>query len=163
MKGSKGSTFDVLLIVLVVFVMGVMMMVGNTVLTQVVAATNETGALNHTIVQSGINAVRGYDAMMPFIIVGLVIVSIVLAFQIPTHPVFIVPAMFSMIIIIVIAAQFSNIYDRIADTSALAAEAEQQPITLATMENLPMVALILGIVIMLAMFLATRRGVEVSG
>lgn len=156
----KGSVFDVLIIILVIFSVAIIGIVGNVVLTRVESVTNTSGALNNqslSILQKGIRAERTFDDILPFILIGLIASSAVLAFLIPSHPVLIVPAIFSLVIIVMISGQLANAYNTIVTNEILVAEANQWDIANLMMRNLPLIATISGIIIMIAMFALSRR------
>jgi len=162
MMGNKGSTFDILVIGIILLVVSIIAFVGSTVLVQVHDAVNETQTLNTTYLDKGIDALRGFDAMMPFIMVGLLAAVLLFAFFIPTHPVLIIPAIFASILIIILFAQFSNVWTDIATTSALVDEANRFSNTATIMNNLPLIGSIMIAVLLVVMFMAGRRQ-EVAG
>ena len=140
--------------------------IGNTILVEVRDSVNESGVLVNQSVDTlnkGIDAMRLYDTMMPFILIGLAISAVVLAFLTPTHPVLLVPVIFVSAIFMIVFAQFSNIYTQIVSTPVLLPEANQFVVTAQIMNNLPTVGLILIIIISLGMFVLSRRGREFGG
>jgi hypothetical protein len=153
----KGSILDVLYILVIVFVLAIIVMVGNTFLVDVYENVNETEAINSSHVQSGIEAVRSFDVVMPFVLIGLLASVAVMAFLIPTHPVLIIPVLFAIILIVVVAAQFTNMYDTIATNDQLIDEANQMTMTTHIMNNLPLIATVCGAVVIIAMFMISRR------
>lgn len=173
----KGSTSDVLLIMLTVFTVALIAIVGGVVLQDVVdstvnqtitittsdGSTDEVQIVNLTHIQKGQDAMRLYDAMMPFILGGLLITAVVLAFMIPTHPVFIVPAIFSLLLIVIISAQLTNAYNEIATNPTLIDEANNFSNTALIMSNLPLIAVIMGVIIMVAMFISATRPTGFAG
>jgi len=159
----KGSVLDVLLILIVVLTLGVFIIVGEKVLDEVHTVANETGLINITIIEQGQDAMLVFDAMMPLIMVGLLIAAAVMAFMIPSHPVLIIPSILVVLIVVVIAAQLANVYNAITTTPELSTQAAQMTFTNQIMSYLPTVALIMGIVIIVAMFIASKRPMEVAG
>lgn len=156
-KGSKGSVFDLLLIMLVVFVLGILVVIGDTFLQTVYDATNETQAVNTTYIQKGQSALMVFDNIMPVIIAGLLATTIILAFMIPSHPVLVIPALFTLVIMIILSAQFANVYTTIIQTPELATSGNKMTSTALIMQNLPTLVLFMGIAIMIAMFVIFRR------
>lgn len=158
------SVYDVMIIILAVFTVAVIGIVGNTILVQIENSTNSSGTFTNQSLQhlqQGIDAVRVFDTIMPFILVGLLIGAITLAFFIPTHPILIIPAIFMMTIIVFVAAQISNAYDLIVRNPTLVSEANNWSASANIMGNLPLVAVVLSITIMIAMF-ASRRNQGVA-
>jgi len=163
---QKGSILDIFFISIVIFIFAIVVIVGHVVLTEFKAAVPETTAFNLTdggnistkgVLESGQGALLAADAVMPFIIVALVILAIIFAFLIPSHPIFAVITIFTLVIIIVIVPQISNMFNKIATSERIVASADQFTITVAVFNNLPLIITLIGAVLIIAMFVIARR------
>jgi hypothetical protein len=174
----KGSMFDVIAIIMVLFALPVIIILSDTVLETIsdnVHGTNnltvttkdgittEFPIVNTTHLEKGQKAIIGYDALMPFILIGLIAISVVLAFLIPTHPVMFVPSMFALMLMVIISAQLTNAYGIIANQPALQESANKMVITASLVNNYPLIATVVGAIIMIAMFISFKRPQEAAG
>ena len=165
----KGSIFDAFFITIIVFVLAIIVIIGHTVLSQTITAVNAAPnvtagiqVMNVTILQQGQDALEVYDIMMPFIMIMLLIISIALAILNPTHPIFIIFAILTTSMFLLIVPQISNVYDQIIANDQLTASANEFTITATIMDNLPLIFLILAVIITIALFIAFRSRSEVA-
>jgi Flp pilus assembly protein TadB len=174
---KKGSVFDAFIITLVLFAFCIIILIGGTVLQSIkdntvnrtFTITNAAGesetieVVNQSLLEKGQTAFNRFDSMLPFILIGLIACAVVLAFQIPTHPVMIVPSIFVALISVIVAAQLTNAWAKIASQSQLANQANNMPMSVQIMNNLPLIGLLAAIVIMVAMFVVIKNRPGVGG
>lgn len=174
----KGSTFDTLIIAIVIFTIPVIVMMEDTVLTTITNEANrapnmtittldgvstQVQIINTTHLRAGQQAILTYDQLMPFIFIGLICIAAVLAFMTPSHPILFVPSLFTLVLIVIVAAQLTNAYGIIANTPELQASANKLTISANMINNLPLLVTIAGAIIMIAMAVTYRRGQEIAG
>jgi hypothetical protein len=90
--------------------------------------------------------------------VGFGIATILLAFQIDTHPAFFFISLLLMIVSLVVSPIFSNIFGTIAKNPTFSAAAESFPLMREIMQNLPMFILVIGSMVSIVMFAKIRSG-----
>jgi len=170
--GNKGSILDIFFIAFLVLVVGIVLVVSMTVLNKVSDATENSTIklgngstiplLNQSMLDRGKEALQTFDNMMPFLLVGLVLITVIFAFLIPTHPIFIIFSIIMIMIFLILIPQFSNIYGQIVTTDTLSDAGNQLTYTNEIMRNLPLIILIFSIILIIVVFIASRRG-EIAG
>lgn len=150
---KKGSAFDVIYILVVVFIFIVITLIAFKVYNE----WSEGGATKINNPTSNIatakvgTAITSLDMVFGFLIGMLIILVIISAFTIDTHPAFFVVTLILLIIAIILAVAFSNIYETISQEK-LPTEAASFPIANYLMGNLPMIALIAIIIVAIVLY-----------
>lgn len=94
----------------------------------------------------------GLDNIIIFALVGFAVATMIMAFQINTHPAFFFISLFILVIILVIAANISNSYNTISGEQLLQESAQYLPKTAYVMNHLPIFILGFAIILMIVMF-----------
>lgn len=92
------------------------------------------------------------DRVMLFLVVGLAIVTIIMAALVRVHPIFLVLFLIGLIFIIYFSAIFSNVYDDMALDTNLATQANNLPFISFIMRALPFIVGIFGFLLMIIMY-----------
>lgn len=96
------------------------------------------------------------DAVFLVCTFGFGLTTILLAFQIDTHPAFFFISLLITIISLILSPIFSNVFGTIAKTSAFNTAAESMPFMRLIMQNLPMFILVIGSMVTIVLFAKTR-------
>lgn len=159
---KKGSVLDVMIVVILSIAAALSIMVSYLVLTEILVAFQSTPTSNvtevTTIMETGIEAIAAMDGIFTFMIVGLIVVSLVFAYYAPTHPLMLLPAIFIWGFIIFVSAQYSNLFWSLQQTTQLASVTTEFPLMAAICLNFPLVALVHGIMILIATYTGRGRG-----
>jgi hypothetical protein len=150
---------DSIPIMIAIFIFAVTAILVYLLLSQVnvIAIETNSSVINQSIIEHGMGAFTVFDTMMPFLFIGLVIASIILAFLIPTHPIFLVISIIFWVITAIVAAQFSNVFEQFANQSAIISSADKFPQTVSIFQNLPLIISVVGAVMLIAMFAVWRK------
>lgn len=119
---------------------------------------NYTGTNSTTMLNKVTNTVKMFDVLFPFIIVGLVIMLMVSAMFIQSHPVFFVVAIIILGVTVLLGVVFSNTYQQITEDSNFGTAADDFPVTNVFMKYLPVIMGI--IVIITAVVIFVKSGVN---
>ena len=112
-----------------------------------------TPEINATLTQLDTRFPSMMDGVFAFVFVGLWIVTIVSSFMIDSHPIYFIVALLLLIGVMVFGVYASNAYQTIiADDAQLDAVSQQFPITDFILSNLFLVAIVVGISIMIALY-----------
>lgn len=115
-------------------------------------------SFNVTSLNAKVNTgISVFNVMFPFLILGLFLMVIVSAFYINSHPVFFFISLVVLIVMIVLAVVFSNIYQQIIETPELSAVGEEFKITQLFLKNLPLIASLIFIVTVIVLFGLNRN------
>ena len=99
-----------------------------------------------------------FDVMFPFLILGLIIMSLVFAFLSNGNPVFIFLSIFILIIAILLGVVFSNIYQQIISTSEISEASGHFSIITIFMQNFPLIITIISVITIIALVALGRKG-----
>lgn len=146
----KGSMSDLVTVAVTVFVFGISLLMAMKMHDGLVSNSQvfaDSQAMDAVATSLGI---LDYGAV--FLAVGLFVVSIVLATQIATNPVFFPISLLSLAISVFVSAQLANVYLVIADTNAFQAVANALPFTTKLLGNFPLVIGVGGFMIILALY-----------
>jgi len=159
MRKGVGDSIPIMIAIFIFAVTAIIVYLMLGKVNDVAIATNSS-VINQTIIENGMNSFRVFDTMMPFLFIGLVIASIILLFLIPTHPIFLVVSILFWVITVIVAAQFSNVFEQFSNQSAIISSADKFPQTVYIFQNMPLIIAIIGAVMLIAMFAVWRRGGE---
>lgn len=104
------------------------------------------------IIGYGRSTILSLDYLFVLFIAGLLIANIVAVIQIKTHPVFFFVSLFALIVVIILAAQFSNIFESIVDTGGLSDFTTDFPIITWFMDQYPITLFLMGIIILIVLY-----------
>lgn len=98
------------------------------------------------------------DGIMVIGVIGLSLAALILAFFIPSHPIFFgISYVVAVIVLIVISPVYSNAYALAAQLGPIAAAGQSLPYTAQIMGNLPIIAIVVSALIALVSY-AKRPG-----
>jgi len=168
MVDRKGAVImDLLFILMVLFSFAVVTVVAIMVWDEFDAAASKK--LNSTSVYDTVGSkigstLTGLDYLFAFIIVAFIIASIISVFMIHTHPIFFWISWIGLIIIIMLAAIFSNVFEELTGAvpdepaNALTPAATQLTVIPEVMSNLPLIMLIIAVIVLIALYSKTKSG-----
>jgi len=104
------------------------------------------------------NAFGVLDYVFMITAFGFGIATILLAFQIDTHPAFFFISLFITIISLILSPIFSNVFGIIAKNPTFSAAAESFPFIRQVMQNLPIFILVIGSMVSIVLFAKIRSG-----
>lgn len=148
------SLRDVATAIVFIFVAGVSILMVHTVLTAVQA----TNTLPEVAIGGTIAAIETLDSTVVFVFVGLMIFSLILAFQVNSHPIFLGLSIIAILLFLVIVPAFSNAYLAIASSSAFSNSANEFSMIFLVIQNLPTISLIWAFVLMIVLYGKLRGG-----
>ena len=147
----KGNVFDIIYIMIVLFLIAVVTLVGIKVYDAWDESNTITSDTGNIIMQKADMTLTTLDGVFAFIIVMLFILVLISAFLINTHPVFFIVTLIMLIIALIIGAAFSNIFETLTGDS-LSGEAERLPIISELMGNLPFIVLVIIVAVAVVLY-----------
>lgn len=164
-KNKKGNV-DLIQIVVGGFIAAVIIFIAFMIWTNYSTAVEDMPGFD-TPTHDEINkytdiTLAAYDYIFIFIIVALTVLTIVLSFQIDTHPAFFFGSFLLLIVAIVLAVIFSNAFGEIAGAAAFnetTNTSASYPIISNFMANFPFYLLIIGIFVIIILY-AKNKGSE---
>lgn len=155
----KGSMLDILIIGITLLAFSITILVAYVVMVnvQTTMGPQMMGAEAANALSQGVAAVQMFDYSFTIIFVGLGLASVIFAFLVPSHPIFIALSVLMLLIDMIVLPQFSNMYESVRGNGTLAASASTFPIMTSIMQNLPLVLAALGSLVMIVMYTRWRQ------
>jgi hypothetical protein len=127
-------------IVVLIFGVALSAVIGLTIWYKFQEKTASMAIFNNTAIQNITNKVNtGYtavDNMFPLLFLGGNLAAIFLSFMVRAHPIFLVFSIVVILLMLVLAAVFSNAYYQIGSADAMVNYSAQFPMTNTVMNNL---------------------------
>lgn len=154
----KGATiFDIIFIGATLMIVAIMFIFAGYMNSQFLDAANENDKLNATYIEKVNETFDLMDAGLAVLMVCLGISTFILAFFIRTHPVLFVASLIIFLILVPITMLFTNVFDAIITQAPLATEADDWPITVHIMRNLPLILAVIGAGSLVALYAVKGR------
>jgi len=155
-----GNILDLFYIVLTVVVLAIVFMASWYIMSQVQpdldAHLNNDVASNASA--NALQAIASFDYLLIFIIVGLLIATIISAFFIDTHPVFFVMSLLLFIMFMIVVPVLSNVFDGFATNSQMITAADEFDVTTSFVGELPKYFVVMGGLVLIALYAKYRTG-----
>ncbi len=150
-NNKKGSIVDVIHVMVILLVFAMMLLIGFKVMDEINTKFQESDALDAMGKEASQRLTGMYPGVMDnsflFLMIGLFLVTIILAFLVAFHPVFFIFYFIFLTIVIFIAGIASNIYQEAAANAELASIAAQLTYTSHILEFLPIILGIFGFIV----------------
>jgi hypothetical protein len=160
----KGSILDLLIIVLFIFVFAVVSIFALHFLSGAQESLNAVlDTRGQAEISTGISIIQNFDYAIVFLFFGSFIATIIGAYIVDTHPVFFIITLLLLVFIIVIVAQVGNFYAEFVETAALSSAAASFPLTTYIFQNIPLISVIFGFIIILVLYAKIKGGGIESG
>lgn len=162
-RNKKGSFQDLVYIAAGLMAIAVTLLIAFTIATAF--NTNIQADANMPAEsKTASNTLTGYfagvgDNVFLFITIGLSLAALALAALVRVHPVFLVFFIIALIILIYITGIFTNVYEEMAASPQMVAQANQLLFTSFIMARLPFIVGVMGILLMLIMYKVWRTDV----
>lgn len=156
----KGSMLDIIVISIIIFASIVVALVAGYITDKFDSALRGISDGSDQILDISHNNVGMWNYLIPLGYVGMLIAFIVMAFQIRSHPIFLIGGIIMLIVAVVLAAQFSNIYDTIGGNSTDIGgySASRFPLAALIINNLPLLTGIAGVIGLIIMYGKSGEG-----
>jgi hypothetical protein len=151
---KKASVLDLPLLIVGLVLIIFVTMVSDKVLEEY--NTNVNGSLSASSLlpmEKGMEAIRGFDYLFTFYVVGVLITLVISALMINTHPVFAIPMLIiCTILLTVLVAPLANVYGNFTDTDELRTTATHYPVMDLFMNKFTIIFLVMMSVFMIVLF-----------
>ena len=164
-KSKKGSSFiDIFFVAIMLIILAVTVVTGYFIFNQFndnVQASDDFSAQAKTVSAANAgNFLAVFDKFFLFGIIGLTIGLIVGATLLNTHPAFFLGAVILLGFLVFFAAVMSNTYEDFANDPTISTYADDFVILPWVFENLPKIFVVVGILMLVALFAKLRGGAE---
>jgi len=123
------------------------------------AIPSEETSFNVTTMSGNVETgVTMFNLMFPLLIVGLIVMSLIMAYLSKSHPVFLFFSILLLVIAILLGVVFSNVFQQITETSDFASSAENFKVTQLFMKNFPVIIAIIMVMTIVILFSLGRSG-----
>jgi len=152
----KGGVWDLLFLALAMFMLGFGIIIAYHIITQVIATTS-FGSVGAGVLTNAQSAVATFNLGFTIIFVGLAIATIMLAYMVPSHPIFIVTGIMTLVVLMVIIPIFSNAFADITTDTQLSTAAAVFPIVTYIMDSMPLWTAVIGMMVLIVMYVKWRN------
>lgn len=152
----KGGVWDLLFIALAMFMLGFGTLIAYTIITEVISTTSFSSTAAGVLVNAQ-SAVATFNLGFIIIFVGLAATTIILAYMVPSHPIFIVTGVLTLVVLMVLIPMFSNAFGVMAADSQLSAAAASFPMITHIMESMPLWTAVIGMMVIIVMYVKWRN------
>lgn len=152
----KGSIFDMFFVIVFLLLVALSTYFGHYLMSQI-DITDYDSEANQTFIQNANDSLLLMDWGMAIIFASMIIVIIIFASQIYTHPLFLPIAILVSIFVILIAVIVSNIFGEIASEDILANTTSTFTVTNTIMSNLPLIIFGSLLILMIIIYGKTRE------
>jgi len=157
-RSRKGSLQDLVLIAGAIFALAVTLLVSYKLNTSIQDEFNNSTLINDTKAQDQVAVSLGvFDYGIVFIFVSLFLVIGILAYRIPTHPVFLPVSIVFTMLIVLLGVIYADAFEQIAGTSAFQSAANSIPFASQFMTNLHWLLGVTSFIIIVAMYSSRGR------
>jgi hypothetical protein len=169
---KRGSIMDLFFIMCLIFVTAIVIVLSMYTFGVFKTAVQEDRGINdmyqnfsspthQNIFAKSLVAMKTFDTIFMFVIIGLFIGLIVSSFMIQSHPIFFIVNVIVLAIVLLIAAQLSNVFDAVVlNTTQFNATAQAYyPKIIYAMANFPYILLLGGALALIALFAKGRQDV----
>ena len=158
----KGSLLDIPFIVMVIFAFAFLIIISAVIITEFRDANIEGNlGMDEGIINSGIASIAALDVMFIFATIGLGLATIILSFQIKTHPIMFFFALLLTVLFIIITVFFTNAYVLITEQETISTAVLDFPMIDSVMKNLPLIMAVIMLLLILALYMGKRGDVGV--
>ena len=164
---KKGNLPDVVWIIAVLFATAIMIIFVYYIWSQAKpeldsALAGET-SFNITQMTGDVGGgIKTFNSMISLFLLGLIVITLISAFFIQSHPVFFFVSFLFLIIVLIIAVVFSNMYQSIIESEGISDISSEFGIMNLFMQYLPHIIVIITIIVGVILF-AKPRGASTSG
>ena len=159
----KGSALDIIALCAIILALGIVIVVGTHIKDNILPEFQE--ALGGTAAQGIIDEVdvafNVLDYVFIAVVVGMGAAAIVTAFMIPTHPVFFFISILLLMVALLLAPTFSNVFRTLTDDAEFSTIVDSYSMMKLVFENLPLFILMFGMLVMVATYAKMTRGDEI--
>lgn len=156
---AKGSILDLGAIIVIVAILVITWFLSSLIFNKFWEKYNETNPSQEEqhIMNKGSSAFNIGINMIPFVMIGSGIGAIVLAFLIPSHPVFLPLSIIALVIFMALSVVFSNVLYDFLNSSMLVGIANQYSLVVSIVKFLPHIITVFGVVIIIVMYSKAGR------
>lgn len=162
---KKGNISDVAVIITILFGFAIAILVilyawnqMKTPLDESLQGAGDEATFNvSSFYEQTTGGITIFDTLVPILLVGLMISTLVSAFMIKSHPVIFFISLFTLAIFVIIAVIFGNTFQAVSETPSFTTTAGSLDVTTMIMKNLPKITLVIFGIIILVLFMKPRK------
>lgn len=159
LKKRRGSLQDLVYIGAIIFTLAITLLVAYRLNSDITEHfENNTQIDNTRPMQQATTSLQIFDYGFIGIMIAMLVGVVFLAYQIPTHPIFLPVSIIFLAILVLVSSFYVNVYDKIANTTFMQSAANSLPWITTVMQNFHIVMAVLGTIVIIAMY--SSRGVR---
>lgn len=152
------SVLDIITIGVIVLIFSISLIIGSYVWGEITDTPvfKENVHANATINQVS-NIMFSFNGLYPYILIGLFLMVLISAYYIETHPIFFVISIGFLAIGIFTSGILVETFNSFASKPTFGAVTNQYPLIVQTWQNMPVIMLVMGSILMVVMYAKYRR------
>jgi hypothetical protein len=159
-QNKKGFVGDIIFILVFIFITVISIAAGYMIYHNYTDSIANVQAFNTSenanITAMAFTTLNSFDYSFIFIVVGLVILTIISTFSIQTHPIFFFISSLLLVIAVIFAGVFANVFEIIMGKAAFSGASAQYVVITYFMDHLPTMMLIIGAILLIILFAKGR-------
>lgn len=164
---KKGDFSDTMILIVFMFIFGIGIFILAYVWPIIFEGLRTTGMNNTAEGQTAINQMiaigsGGLSRGFVVIFIGLIISTMITAFLVRQHPIFLFMNIITLIISVILAVYLSNAYDQFISSPIFAATAAANPLIAFVMNNSVIIIIVVGAIDMIISYASFQGGGGVS-
>ena len=149
----RGSILDIIGILVIAFLFSATALVSWTILDKFETGVEQTNVpLNTSYIDSGKNAIGVFDYGLAFILFGTMAFVLLAASLIDTHPALFPMGLIILMIIIIAAVAVSNANYELSRSEQMSDAADALPMLVYVMDNLPLILIVYGAILLIVLY-----------
>lgn len=148
----KGSMLDVIFIGVTLVALSFGVIIASMLMSQIQTSAAVTMPLAANAMNDGTAAINTFNYGFVFIAIGLFISSLIFAWLTPTHPIFMIAAIVSLLIAVLILPILSNVYGTFNADSVMSGASSNFPLMSWMMQGLPLLGTVFGVLLIIVMY-----------
>lgn len=152
--GRKGSLSDLPVMLTILLLLVVTLGIIYYIFSQIYAGFLTTGipGLDTSPMLKAKLAIKIIFDSIPFLFLGMGLAAIIMAFMIPTHPIFAPISFLVLAFYVIISSIFSNIFYHFNTNATFSAIFNTSPILVVIMQSLPILIAVIGFIIIIVQY-----------
>ncbi len=159
---KRASLLDIMFVFIALFVFSIGVLIAYTTWDQFKETTNDNRTINwsssywNKVQDKQDTVTSSWDYIFMFFLVGLTMVLVISTFALKTHPAFFWISLLLIVVFLIIAGALSNVYEDVGNESTLSEANDAYPIMEYVFDNYPFFLLIVGAIVLIALYAKSR-------
>jgi len=159
LKKRQGSLQDMVYVGAVALGVAITLLVAFQLNSDITEQFDNSTMINNTRpMEQAQTSLQIFDYGFITILISLLVATILLAYQIPTNPIFLPVSIIFLAVLVLLGTIYVNVFDKFSQTSFVQSAANSLPWVTTVMQNFHIISAVMGTIVIIAMY--SSRGVR---